>query len=195
MASPADKNLIINVALAEYTALRAEVTNRISGQDTMLSLYMTATAAIFGFSLSGHANSLILLVLPLLSAAVRLLYHNHNQYIRLVSAYINDQLRPLITDCVSEPRLLGWQQRTAEYHRGPRRHRLAHPVGLALLFPVPAAVALVLVVPRLASPWTWLVWSSGWLLLLAQLVLTNRRISPIPATGVVPGAQRTGLNE
>lgn len=31
MASPPDRNLVINVALAEYTALRAEITNRISG--------------------------------------------------------------------------------------------------------------------------------------------------------------------
>ena len=67
MASPPDKNLVIGAALAEYTALRAEVTNRISGQDTMLNLYMTAVAAIFGFALSGHADLLILLVLPLLS--------------------------------------------------------------------------------------------------------------------------------
>ncbi len=78
MASPPDKNLVISAALAEYTALRSEVTNRISGQDTMLNLYMTAAAAIFGLALSGHADALILLVVPLLSAAARLLYHNHN---------------------------------------------------------------------------------------------------------------------
>jgi len=107
-------------------------------------------------------------------AAARLLYHNHNLYIRLVSAYLNDQLRPLITDRVGEPRLLGWNERSAQYQRGPQRSRLTHAAGLALLFPVPAAVALVLVMPWLASPWTWLAWSSGWLLLLAQVVLTNR---------------------
>jgi hypothetical protein len=28
------------------------------------------------------------------AAAVRLLYHDHNLYIRLDSAYLNDQLRP-----------------------------------------------------------------------------------------------------
>jgi hypothetical protein len=189
MPSSPDKNLVTNVALAEYTALRAEVTNRINGQDTLLSLYMTATAAIFGLALSGHANSLILLVLPLLSAAARLLYHNHNVYIRLASAYINDQLRPLVTEHLGEPRLLRWGQQVAAYHRGPWRHRLAHPAGLALLFPVPAAMALVLAVPRLASPWTWLAWCFGWLLLLAQVVLTNRRVSPVPATTAVPSAQ------
>jgi hypothetical protein len=47
-ASLPGKNLVISAALAEYTALRAEATNRISGQDTMLNLYMTAVAAIFG---------------------------------------------------------------------------------------------------------------------------------------------------
>jgi hypothetical protein len=126
MALPPDKNLAINVALAEYTALHAEITNRISGQDTMLSLYMTTTAAIFGFALSGHADALILLVVPLLSAAARLLYHNHNLYIRLASAYINDQLRPLVTDCLGEPRLLGWHERSKEYQHGQRWSRHAH---------------------------------------------------------------------
>jgi hypothetical protein len=185
-----DDSLVISAALAEYAALRAEVTNRISGQDTMLSLYMTATAAIFGLALSGHASSLVLLVLPLLSAAARLLYHNHNVYIKLASAYINDQLRPLVTERLGEPRLLGWGQQVARYHRGPWRRRLAHPAALALLFPVPAATALILAVPRLASPWTWLAWSFGWLLLLAQLTLTNRRASPALAATAAPGAQQ-----
>jgi hypothetical protein len=177
MASPLDKNLVISAALAEYTALRAEVTNRISGQDTMINLYMTAVAAIFGFALSGHADLLILLVLPLLSAAARLLYHNHNLYIKLVSAYLNDQLRPLVTDRLGEPGLFGWHERSTEYQRGPRWRRLAHPTGLGLLFPVPAAVALVLVVPRLSSSWAWLAWACGWLLVLAQVVLTSQRVS------------------
>ncbi len=190
MAPPPDRNLVINAALAEYTALRAAVTNRINGQDTTLNLYMTATAAIFGLALSGHVNLLILLVLPLLSAAARLLYHNHNLYIRLVSAYLNDQLRPLVADSLGEPRLLGWQQRSAEYHRGPRWRRLAHPAGLALLFPIPAAVALVLVVSQLASPWAWLAWSSGWFLVLAQIVLTNQRLSSVEAKRPVSHTQR-----
>jgi hypothetical protein len=189
MASPPDRNLVINAALAEYTALRAEVTNRINGQDTTLNLYMTAAAAIFGLALSGHVNSLILLVLPLLSAAARLLYHNHNLYIRLVSAYLNDQLRPLVTARLNEPRLLGWQERSAEYQHGPRWRRLAHPAGLALLFPIPATLALVLVVPKLASPWTWLAWASSWLLVLAQVVLTNQRLSSVEARPAVSHTQ------
>ena len=185
MGSSPDKNLVISAALAEYTALRAEVTNRISGQDTMLNLYMTAVAAIFGFALSGHADLLILLVLPLLSTAARLLYHNHNLYIKLVSAYLNDQLRPLVTDRLGEPGLLGWHEQSAEYQRGQRWRRLANPAGLGLLFPVPAAVALVLVVPRLFSPWAWLAWACGWLLVMAQVVLTSQRVSSVGARRVV----------
>jgi len=202
MASPPDNNLVISAALAEYTALRAEVTNRISGQDTMLTLYMTAVAAIFGFALSGHADLQILLVLPLLSAAVRLLYHNHNQYIRLLSAYLDDQLRPLVTDRLGEPGLLGWHERSTVYQRGPRWRRLAHPAGLGLLFPVPAAVALVLVTPRLSSPWAWLAWACGWLLVLAQVVLTSQPVSSvglrrcIRSPCLVGGpAMRTGTSE
>jgi hypothetical protein len=179
MASPPDRNLVISAALAEYTALRAEVTSRISGQDAMLNLYMTAVAAIFGFALSGHADPLILLILPPLSAAARLLYHNHNLYIKLVSAYLNEQLRPLVTDRLGEPGLFGWHERSAEYQRGPWWRRLAHPAGLALLFPVSAALALVLVAPRLSSSWTWLAWACGWLLVLTQVLLARQELSPV----------------
>jgi hypothetical protein len=189
MASPPDRNLVISAALAEYTALRAEVTSRISGQDAMLNLYMTAVAAIFGFALSGHADPLILLILPPLSAAARLLYHNHNLYIKLVSAYLNDQLRPLISGRLGEPGLFAWQERSAEYQRGPRWRRLAHPAGLTLLFPVPATVALVLVVPRLSSPWAWLAWACGWLLVLTQVLLAHQELSPVQAGRAFPHAQ------
>jgi hypothetical protein len=106
-------------------------------------------------------------------------YAAYNLYINLVSAYLNDQLRPLITDRLSEPALLGWNELSREYQHGPRWRRLAHPAGLGLLFPVPAAVALVLVVPRLSSPWAWLVWACGWLLVLAQVVLTSQRVSSV----------------
>ena len=189
MASPPDENPVISVALAEYTALRSEITNRINGQDTMLNLYMTAVAAVFGFALSGHADLLILLVLPLLSAAVRLLYHNHNLYIKLVSAYLNGQLRPLVTDRLGEPGLLGWDERSREYQGGLRWLWRPHSAGLWLLFPVPAAVALILVIPRLSSPWTWLGWACGWLLVLAQVVLTSPRFSSVEAKPTVPHRQ------
>jgi hypothetical protein len=193
MASPPDEYLVISAALAEYTALRSEVTNRISGQDTMLNLYMTAVAAIFGFALSGHADLLILLIVPLLSTAARLLYHNHNLYIKLVSAYLNDQLRPLVTDRLGEPGLFGWHEQSTEYQRRPLWRRPAHPTGLGLLFPVPAAVALLLVVPRLSSPWTWLGWACGWLLVLAQVVFTSQRVSSVGARRAIsPTEYRQG---
>ncbi len=179
MTSPPDRNLVINVALAEYTALRAEVTNRISGQDTMLNLYMTATAAIFGLALSGHPNSLILLVLPLLSAAARLLYHNHNLYIRLVSAYLNDQLRPLITDRVGEPRLLGWTSGLHNINAGRSEAGLRMPPDWRCSSRSPQPWRLSWSCPGLHPPWTWPDWSSGWLLLLAQVAPTNRRVSSV----------------
>jgi len=94
----------------------------------MLNLYMTAVAAIF--ALSGHADLLILLVVPLLSTVARLLYHNHNLYIRLVSAYLNDQLRPLVTDRLGEPGLFGWHEQSTEYQRRPRGRVTGPVVGL-----------------------------------------------------------------
>lgn len=158
--------------IAEYSDLRAEIASRISAQDTMINLYMTGTAAIVGVTLAGQAK-LLLLILPALSFAVRLLYHNHNLYIGLISAYLNNELRPLVVKTLDldERGVLGWEKWCDVSVKEGRWLRLPHNGALVVPFPLTATLGLVLVFPALGPWWTWLAWVAGWGLLLAQVVL------------------------
>jgi len=170
----------MSAILAEYSALRAEIGARISAQDGMINIYMTALAAIVGFSLSDRSRLLFLLIVPVLSFSVRLLYQAHNGYIGLIARYVNRELRKLVIDKTGESRVLGWEDWN---HRertpgddSPRWRRglvdLPHGLGLAVLFPASAVLSILLVVPALDSWWNWTAWVFDILLLASQIVLT-----------------------
>lgn len=163
--------------IAEYSALRAEIASRISAQDTMINLYMTGAAAIVGVTLTSQAR-LLLLILPVLSFAVRLLYHNHNMYIGLISSYLNNELRPLVVKTLDERDVLGWEKWCDVSVKKGRWLRLPHNGALVVLFPLTATLGLVLVFSALGSWWTWLAWIAGWGLLLAQVVLVGLAKKP-----------------
>ena len=168
---------LTQVMIAEYSALRAEIAGRISAQDTMINLYMTGTAAIVGITLTGQAR-LLLLILPALSFAVRLLYHNHNLYIGLISSYLNNELRPLAVATLGERDILGWEAWCDRSVKGGKWLRLPHDGALVVLFPLTAALSLVLVFPALTSWWTWLAWIAGMGLLLAQIFFVTLAKKP-----------------
>ena len=157
MASP-DASLT-QVVIAEYVAVRSEITSRLAAQDVMINLFMTATAAVVGFALSDQSRLLLLLILPPLSLAVRLLYQNHNIHIGLAARYIDDELRPLAARSVGDEHVLRWESwYTAEVARA-RRLRIPHRWALRALFLIPAAVALLLVLPGLREWWAWAAWA------------------------------------
>jgi hypothetical protein len=168
---------LTQVMLAEYSALRAEIASRISAQDTMINLYMTGTAAIVGVALTDRAK-MLLLILPALSFAVRLLYHNHNLYIGLISSYLNNKLRPLVVQTLDERNVLGWEKWCDENVKARRWLRLPQRSSFCAVSSA-AALGLVLIFPALGSRWHWLAWIVGWGLLLAQVVLVHSRRSRI----------------
>jgi hypothetical protein len=97
---------------------------------------MTGTAAIVGVTLTGQAR-LFLLILPALSFAARLLYHNHNLYIGLISSYLNNELRPLVVATLGERGILGWERWCDVSVKEGRWLRLPHNGALVVLFPLP----------------------------------------------------------
>jgi hypothetical protein len=183
--SPTD---LTQVLIAEYAALRSEIAGRIAAQDAMINLFMTATAAIIGFALADRARLMLLLIVPVLAFAVRLLYQYHNIHIGLLSEYINVRLRPLAIEASGHPDVLGWEQGYAR--RIARTQRLRLPQGGALfaLFPLSTALALILVIPALQPWWAWGPWTAGILLLIGQVLVPRfvRKPSAVEATPAIP---------
>ena len=85
-ARPADVDAFREIMLAEYSSLRAEIVARISAQDVMVNLHLTAVAAIIGFAVAEHGSLGLLLLVPPLSCIVSALYVSHNAYIGLMSS-------------------------------------------------------------------------------------------------------------
>jgi hypothetical protein len=164
----------VQAALAEYGTLRAEIASRISAQDAMISIHVTAVAAIIGFALAERGSLIVLLIVPPLSCAMSAMYVNHNAYIRLISHYIQTKLRPvLVSDAQTD--VLGWEAwcRGGDDGRAERLRR-AHLVTLIALFVLPGVLTMGLVWPALSSWWAWLAWSVNWALLALELFIVAR---------------------
>jgi hypothetical protein len=174
-------NDLMSAILAEYSALRSEIGGRISAQDGMINIYMTAVAAIIGFALSDRSRLLLLLIVPVLSFSVRLLYQAHNGHIGLIARYVNGELRQLAADGTGESRVLGWE----DWNHGKRTWRddLPHGLGLVVLFPLSAVLSMLLVVPALDAWWNWTAWVFDALLLIGQIFLIRLLKKPIETEG------------
>jgi hypothetical protein len=164
----------VQVALAEYATLRGEIASRISAQDAMIGIHVTAVAAIIGFALAERGSLIMLLIVPPLSCAVSAMYVNHNAYIRLISHYIETKLRPVLVSDVRSNEL-GWEKwcRGGGDGRADRLRR-AHLVTLNALFLLPGVLTMGLVWPALSSWWAWLAWWVNWALLVLELFIVAR---------------------
>jgi hypothetical protein len=80
------------VRLAEHSALRAEINQRTSFQHALVALNLTAVATTIGFVIADNASKHLLLILPLVSPALGLLWLDHNRMIRVLADYIRDEL-------------------------------------------------------------------------------------------------------
>lgn len=79
-------------ARAEFAAYRDEILHRSSQQSSLLGLDLAALIAIAGFVLSDNADSLLLLLLPIVSSSIGLLWYDHARNIDSLGTYIRDHI-------------------------------------------------------------------------------------------------------
>lgn len=82
MTTSSSPSLVLEVALHEFVKLRDEIANRSTAQWTLLGLNATATAATSGFVLANNADRNLLLLLPVLTPALGLLFIDHALNVR-----------------------------------------------------------------------------------------------------------------
>lgn len=114
--------------LAEFGALRTEIENRAQRQQNLLTLQITAVAAIFSFALSQSRYTGILLTVPVISYLFCGRYASQHYGMARVGVYILDELSDRI------PGGLHWEQwiRT----QGQRTDRTTNwTIPLLLTFP------------------------------------------------------------
>ena len=167
----ADPARVLQVALAEFSALRGEIKDRSASAWTMVSLNITATSAVLGFVLSKGADPLLLLALPIVAPSLGMLFIDHAYNINNLGSYIGARIRPLIVGASGEPSLLGYEDAMDTYEQRRLLRFLPFGLPLTLLFSGIPIGCLVFVVPSLHASWSWLLWAFGIGLVTTQLVL------------------------
>jgi hypothetical protein len=96
----------VDVALKEYDSLRAEILAHTQAQTTLVSVALTATAAIAGFAFGAKADEAqrlqILLALPLVLSGLGLAYLTHSYGTATIGRYIKERLWPTLKDAVPD---------------------------------------------------------------------------------------------
>jgi hypothetical protein len=134
---------------AEFAAYREEILHRSNQQYTLLALDLTALTAIAGFVLSNNADRLLLLLLPIVSSSIGLLWYDHARNIDSLGTYIRENLRVFG----------GYEQRIDELEVSELRRV---PMTLALLvLLVVTPIAGLVVTFRNVHGSLWALWVGG----------------------------------
>jgi hypothetical protein len=152
MADDARDDASPDDARAEFAAYRQEILARSGHQYTLLALDLTALTAVAGFVLSDSADRLLLLLLPIVSSSIGLLWYDHARNIESLGDYIREQL----------PTFGGYERRIAELERSEWRRVPMTLALLVLLVGTPLA-GIVLTFHELHGA-LWALWACGALL-------------------------------
>ncbi|MFF5078380.1 hypothetical protein ACFY36_15125 [Actinoplanes sp. NPDC000266] len=128
-------------ALAEFTALRAEILARQGHQHTFLALNLTISGTVFGFALAQPSRLLVLLVVPYVAFMTCGKYIAHDYAAQAIGTYIRQQLSDRVIGG------LGWEEHFSRTHVVPGRRLFFGIDPLFVGFPGIAAAALVFCSP------------------------------------------------
>jgi hypothetical protein len=148
-----DKELSVQIALAEFTKLRDEITTRTTIQWTIVGLNVTGSGVVAGFALADASRRQLLLMLPLFTPSLGMLFIDHGFNILRIGRFIDSTIAPVLRNAAANQDLLNHE--TEAYARGSRIALRLLPFGvpLVLLFNVVPVAALVIVLPAVREGW------------------------------------------
>lgn len=83
-------------AFAEYTVLRQEVADRSSAKNTILTLQLTVSGALFSFALSGSNRTGFLLIIPIATYMLFIRFAQQYHGVQNATRYITECLSPRV---------------------------------------------------------------------------------------------------
>jgi hypothetical protein len=161
------RDTAVEVALAEFNALRGEMLNHMNAQATLMGIGLTALGFVFGFAIRDGGDRQLLLTVPLLATFVSLLHAGRYYQISVIASYIRERLWPYLQRQIGEE-LPSWEMHIA-MHRGDRRNfMLSHLIDTpAIALFVAASVFALLLVPEDSDP---VLRHTGWALTLLSVL-------------------------
>lgn len=201
----------VDVVLEEYKSLRAEILGHLQAQTTLVSVALTATAAIaaiaFGAKTGDPQRLEILLALPLVLNGLGLAYLTHGHGSAVIGRYIETRLWPSLQaagpddDNGVTPVVWSWEKLVAEDRSVLRgitsvKGWLSFLPGL-VIFGAPSVAALIINWDYRWQPiathagagleWAWFMGTFVTLVSLVLLILAGHR----PAAAGPPGGSTT----
>jgi hypothetical protein len=120
--SPDYPDRAVDVAIAEFNALRAEIVSHVTAQAALVGLALTAAGVIVGFTVKEGADQRLLLAIPPLTLLVVLLHTAETFRAALIGRYIAEELWEDLEGRVGK--LSSWEAKVAERREQPPRQRL-----------------------------------------------------------------------
>src|SRR5690348_16883190 len=110
---------VLDVALSEFKALRDEIGSRAGASLTLININAVASGVAGGLVVNNPGRASLLLILPILSPVLGLLWLDHANNIRNIGDYINATLRPQIATAAGAPpgSVLAWEEHVDTYER------------------------------------------------------------------------------
>lgn len=100
----------LGALLAEFTALRSEITSRINSQLTLILGAGTIVSAIIGVVVSQKANIALLAVVPLVTSVLGFIHTDNARFINYAAKYIRDELWPTLKEVTGCEELPSWER-------------------------------------------------------------------------------------
>jgi hypothetical protein len=169
---------VIQVALAEFGKLRDEIGGRSTAAWTLVGLSITSSATLAGFVLAQKADARLLLVLPLLTPSLGLLFMDHAANIGRIGDYINTVLKPVLREAACDRRLLSYEEWVDAYEAHTLERLLPFGIPLVLAFTMVPVGALVYLAPRIDEAWSWILWVLGAIVTFVQVWFWYRFLVP-----------------
>ena len=137
-----DKQLI-TVLLAQFNACRAEIQARSTNQATIINLNITAIGLIAGYYFGYHANPIVMLVIPILSPMLGILWADHAINIGNIGRFIQHRLMPLLSATLKR-QLPDYEISIREFEQRLGSRLLLLIAPMVLLFAILPIAALIL---------------------------------------------------
>jgi hypothetical protein len=166
----------LEVALAVYREVRAEINHWMQAKTALIGLALTATAAIGSLGASAASRREVLLILPFVLSGLALVYLNYSVFSKTSGDYIREDLWPFLGRLLPVPgddpdsQLPDWETWIAARHNRLGAAGSLTFLGQGIVFGVPALAALILT-GQLA--WSDALASIWWVWSLASLTLVG----------------------
>ena len=166
-----DSSLAMQAALMEFQKLRDEISGRTNNQWVLVGLNITGAGFVAGLAIARPQASLLLLLLPIVTPSLGMLFLDHALTILRIGRYIDESIVPVVRECANRLDLMSHEERIYEKRRGIARSLVLFGIPLVLLFNAVPIAALIILPPHLFSGVAWLAWSVGLLLTITEVGL------------------------